>query len=88
MYANVLSYCKLRITKENEENRTEKENKEENGGQFCRRRKYLIRDVEGKHCIFWGEGDGERKGGNSDGEGKWTNKRQKRENRTAQPLAK
>ena len=27
MYANVLSFCKLRITKENEENRTEKEKK-------------------------------------------------------------
>ena len=38
--------------------------------------------------FFWGEGDGERKGGNSDGEGKWTNKKQKRENRTTQLLAR
>ena len=49
-----ISYCKLRITKENEENRAEKEKKEEIGGQFCRRRKYLIWDVEGKRFIFWG----------------------------------
>ena len=38
--------------------------------------------------FIWGEGDGERKGGNSDGEGKWTGKKRKREKRTTQPLAR
>ena len=70
---------------QNEENRTEKENKEEYGGQFCRRRKYWIRE---NIWFIWGEGDGERKGGNSDGEGKWTGKKRKREKRTTQPLAR
>ena len=60
-------------------------------GQFCQKRKYLIRDVEGKHCIFWGEGDGERKGGNSDGEGKRTDKKNKKGEivlHSTQPLAR
>ena len=57
MYANVLSYRKLRITKGNEENHAEKEKKEEIGGQFSRRRKYLIRDVEEFFLLILGEGD-------------------------------
>ena len=41
--------------------------------------------------FFWGEGDGERKGGNSDGEGKWTDKKNKKGEivlHSTQPLAR
>ena len=89
MYANVLSYRKLRITKGNEENHAEKEKKEEIGGQFSRRRKYLIRDVEEFFLLILGEGDRKKKKETQMEKENGRTKKRKRENtnRTTQYTA-